>query len=561
MKRFYTSVLQKVTLRTRLLLLFILLMVAAVSIVGLTAYTKAKDIAVQTIENRLVSETKLMGYIAESLHFLYVSDEDYFMQQLNTNIRTQQKELESEGMKSEFFYIKEEVVTPFPISEKEVPEIPPATMKEITETKNGQIKSTIDGEEYTVTFQVMEEINGIYGVLVPTNSFMAPIHQMGYFTIMIVALSIIISIALIILFVQTLTKPLQVLRETMRDVRQGHIKKMPTSKTTLPEFISLHKSYNAMIDYMRRVLNELQDATVHLNETGTNLATQSSNTLRTSEQVTDAIEVVKLGAEETASSSEENTISFQTMKNNIVQLMTNMDIVNEHSERMSISAKHGERHMTEVIDMIHTFERDFKQLNETIKRVNKFSLSITDSVGLIHGIAEQTKLLALNASIEAARAGEAGKGFSVVADEVGKLASQSSRASKEITESIHMMENITYNATDEFDSIFQKMKKNLSLSSEAKISFDDLMNEVREVSFKIDIGQKDLNALEEVLPQLEQSAVGFASISQETLASVEEMLASSDQQFNQVQQMHKIGEKLSGISKSLSTLTNQFHIK
>lgn len=90
-KRIFKSILQKLTLRTRLLLLFFLLMVPAISTVGITSYIQAKNTALETIENRLASETNLMSYIAENLKFIYISDHDYFLQQLNTNIRTQQK--------------------------------------------------------------------------------------------------------------------------------------------------------------------------------------------------------------------------------------------------------------------------------------------------------------------------------------------------------------------------------------------------------------------------------------------------------------------------------------
>lgn len=70
-----------------------------------------------------------------------------------------------------------------------------------------------------------------------------------------------------------------------------------------------------------------------------------------------------------------------------------------------------------------------------------------------------------------------------------------------------------------------------------------------------------MNALEGFLPKLETSAEHYLSISQETLASVEEMLESSEQQFDEVQQLHKIGDHLTDISKSLSNLMNQFKIE
>ena len=67
-------------------------------VVGASSYIKAKDMNMESIENRLVRETELMGYIAENLKFVYVSDKDYFMQQLEANVRSQQKKLKEDGI-------------------------------------------------------------------------------------------------------------------------------------------------------------------------------------------------------------------------------------------------------------------------------------------------------------------------------------------------------------------------------------------------------------------------------------------------------------------------------
>jgi methyl-accepting chemotaxis protein len=85
--------------------------------------------------------------------------------------------------------------------------------------------------------------------------------------------------------------------------------------------------------------------------------------------------------------------------------------------------------------------------------LNKASSQIGDVVNLINEIAGQTNLLALNATIEAARAGDAGKGFAVVAQEVKNLASQTSKATEDISDSVNAMQSRTENAVAAIEKI------------------------------------------------------------------------------------------------------------
>lgn len=556
----FRKLLEKATLQMRLLTLFIALLVVSVSVVGNVSYKKAKEMTIETIEHRLVSETKLMGHIAENLNFLYVSDEDYFMQQLNANMRTQQEQLEKEGIIADFFYVQGEKVTAFPLSQATLPEISETLMNEINTQKNGQHSSLINGKKYIISFQEMSEINGIYALIVPESSFMAPVNKLAFFIISVMIIAIIVTIMLNFFFVRTLTRPLQHLRDTMREVRNGQFTTVENVHTTLPEFISLYKSYHAMIAQMRTVLSELKKVSMRLEQTGVALETQSEATLGTSKQLVDHINVVKQGAEQTASNSEQNSLHFHMMRERMENMLVELDFVFQHIQTIEGVAEHGEERVTRVIQLFHIFEADFQRLNEVIERVYYFSQSIAKSVGLIHGIAEQTKMLALNASIEAAHAGDAGRGFSVVAGEVGKLAEQSSQASKQITTSIYEMENVAGEATDKFRKMVTKLRDNLTLTNEAKIAFDQLMDEINTVGEQVQRFKEGLHTFVDIVPALETSAMDYASVSQETLASVEEIRESSTEQFSQVDSTYTIGKEIVQLSESLAKMTRSFHI-
>lgn len=84
-----------------------------------------------------------------------------------------------------------------------------------------------------------------------------------------------------------------------------------------------------------------------------------------------------------------------------------------------------------------------KDLNANVEKVNEHADKITDVLGFIKQIADETKMLGLNAAIEAARAGEAGRGFGVVAEEIRKLSDESKQTVSNIRDLINQIKNDT----------------------------------------------------------------------------------------------------------------------
>ncbi|MDA1090472.1 MAG: methyl-accepting chemotaxis protein [Proteobacteria bacterium] len=128
------------------------------------------------------------------------------------------------------------------------------------------------------------------------------------------------------------------------------------------------------------------------------------------------------------------------------QASTNVQTVASAAEELSASIEEVGRQVKESSEIAQGAAKEADHTNVSVEELAIAAEKIGEVVNLISDIAAQTNLLALNATIEAARAGDAGKGFAVVANEVKSLASQTAKATGDISAQISSIQNATGNA-------------------------------------------------------------------------------------------------------------------
>ena len=264
---------------------------------------------------------------------------------------------------------------------------------------------------------------------------------------------------------------------------------------------------------MGEKVEEFAKLTVRLVDNIKNVATAISSIDGTITSVSQIAEETSERSATVATAAEETTSSVET--------------VAASAEEMQASIGEISRQMDQAATIATTAIQQMEESNRVMQGLSQAANNIGEIVNLINEIAGQTNLLALNATIEAARAGDAGKGFAVVASEVKSLATQTAKATEDISRQVAGMQNATSEAVGSIGKIGKTIGEINTICSAVASAITQQESATKEISRSMSIAANGTQTVSDNIKSVQEGAANNSRAVEELSLTATQVAADS----------------------------------
>lgn len=549
---------RKLSIRAKILLVASTIMVALVVLLGINFYNKIKmDMIQMGVDQAKTSATNAINQInKEKVSSIKIGDENTAVYQENQLLLKKVKEYGSIAHLYTLYTDGDKVYYGIDTEDNNT-----AAIGDVFKQNYEELKTVFEGKIYLQDFISQTDegalitayepiidsdgnITTILGSDYDASAIVSSLETARIQIIQIGGVGILIALVLLDLVINRMTKSIRVINQKLHELvhTEGDLTKTLVVKSG-DEMEILADSVNELLDYIHKIMLGISDNSEQLHDSTNVVAGSLFSAERNMIDISSTMEEMGAAMEQTTTSLDQISGSISDVYKSVESIAMKTLEGNEYTEEIrnkantvysdaQIEQKEAREQAVEMVESVN--EKIIKSKNvEEITILTEKILEITS----------QTNLLALNASIEAARAGEAGKGFSVVADEIGKLATDSADAATKIKKVSDEVVSAVDDLAGEAERMIQFMEETalkgfnelLTMSEQYHNdaeNINDMMDELTHSSKSIKDSMDTIKVgIEEVDIAVEESTKGIINLSEnftEISASVKDIEDKAD---------------------------------
>lgn len=309
---------------------------------------------------------------------------------------------------------------------------------------------------------------------------------------------------------------------------------------------------------LEHLLETVKKLSMQLDQSSMVVSEKSNGNIQSNQQMLASFKDVSVSLESQSQSILSIESNLFTIAAQIQQNSASYSALSHKATITEVALRSNHENMKPLFERIRTASETVGQTAYAMKTLNESAQQVEQIIASVKNIANQTSLLALNASIEAARAGEHGKGFSVVATEIRKLADQSNQATVDIGEILTAIKSESQNSVVKVEDGKRYIDNAVELTEISISTLMQLHKDVHQMMEIIDSLNESVKEMELRSQGISEEITNISSATEVNVSAVQELLEKTE---TQVDSSNKVNDELMRLSNLSNSLQEQFAIK
>ncbi|GED68967.1 methyl-accepting chemotaxis protein [Brevibacillus reuszeri] len=418
---------------------------------------------------------------------------------------------------------------------------------------------TADNGVNRIYFQKIPQTSWTIALVMPEDEFNAPLSALFYQLCAVSLFGLLILVAVIYFFSKYLTKQIDRANQLSHALSNGDFTASMDIKT-VDEMGVMANRFNAMTTTLRETLGQVSYSAQQVAATSEQLMASAEQTSRATEQIAQSVQEIAFGTEQQVEATNQGSDVITEIAQHISVMEKGIEEVSSSTAETNRQATEGNLMAVKTVEHMNVIHSQMNQTAGIVNALGRRSEEIGQMISLITTIAAQTNLLALNAAIEAARAGEQGRGFAVVADEVRKLAEQSSSAAEQVSTIVADIQRDTESAINAMTHGSTILGEGMTLVQSTGTAFEQITGSAAQLFTRTEEVSDEMRQISQQMQNIVSAIRNISQVAEQSAGNSQTVAAAAEEQNASMQEISAAATMLAKMAEEMNDAIRTFKL-